>query len=201
MQTDFAFNAERLWRICKRCVLTMDTLDGKTMTNYGFATAMLLLGTAAQESNFKWERQRSPKWDGAVGGFSKWQVEVSSIMQTRDGLRDVRLERALSLVFNDPKATGDSLVKVPIDQLLWALKFEDNDHLGVLFAREHYRRVPAPIPVSMNGLASANQIGQLAKYWKNYYNTSLGSGTVEQFQKNYYNYCACVIEPEAVQFK
>lgn len=195
MQSDFSFNAERLWRICKRCVLTMDTLDGKTMTNYGFATAMLLLGTAAQESNFKWERQRSPKWDGAVGGFSKWQVEVSSIMQTRDGLRDVRLERALRLVFNDPKATADSLVKVPIDQLLWALKFEDNDHLGVLFAREHYRRVPAPIPVHPD---LSTQIVQLSRYWKQYYNTPLGAGTEAQFYTNFDNYCRAIVEPEVM---
>jgi hypothetical protein len=198
MQTDFAFNAERLWRICKRCVLTMDTLDGKTMTNYGFATAMLLLGTAAQESNFKWERQRSPKWDGAVGGFSKWQVEVASIMQTRDGLRDARLERALCLVFNDPKATGDSLRYVSIDQLLWALKIEDNDHLGVLFAREHYRRVSEPIPVHPD---LSTQIVQLGRYWKQYYNTTLGSGTEAQFYTNFDNYCREIVEPEAIQFK
>jgi hypothetical protein len=197
MQTDFAFNAERIWRICKRCVFVMDTPDETTFTKYNFATAMLLFGTAAQEGNLRWERQRSPTWNGEVGGFSKWQVELGSIQATRNGLRGRdhadRLKRAIKLIFNDPNATGEWLTAAPVSQLLWALRMEDNDHLGVLFAREHYKRVPAAIPISPTGVTSYDQIQLIANYWKKYYNTFLGAGTPDQFYDNYKKYCASVV--------
>lgn len=195
--TEFQFNAERIWRICKRCVFVMDTPDETTFTKYNFATAMLLFGTAAQEGNLRWERQRSPTWNGAVGGFSKWQVELGSIQAARNGLRGSdhadRLKRAIKLIFNDPHATGEWLTDAPVSQILWALRMEDNDHLGVLFAREHYKRVPEAIPVCNTSIVQSLEIQRLADYWKEYYNTAFGAGTLDQFYNNYNKYCAPVV--------
>ena len=185
---DFEFNAQRIWRICKRCVTIMD--EPRDFGSYNLATAMLLFGTAAQESSLRWERQRSPTWDGKVGGFSKWQLEKESIGRTMRTLRGINprslklRQRAVRQIFNDPKATDTWIMEVNIDQLLWALRMEDNDHLGVMLAREHYRRVPDLIPTA-NGFQE--QIDLLAVYWKNYYNTYLGAGTPEQFCNSFKN--------------
>jgi hypothetical protein len=42
--------------------------------------------------------------------------------------------------------------------------------------RIHYLRVPAPIPDTLNGQA---------EYWKMYYNTPAGAGTVEEYKQNW----------------
>lgn len=43
--------------------------------------------------------------------------------------------------------------------------------------RVHYRRVRAPLP-------AAGDIEGQAKYWKRYYNTELGKGTVEEYMRS-----------------
>ena len=52
------------------------------------------------------------------------------------------------------------------------LVFKSNLLLQILIARIHYIRFPEAIP-------SYTDIQRLAEYWKKYYNTSLGKGTVE----------------------
>ena len=159
-----------------------------TDLQYRKATAMLLLGTAAQESNFVWERQRTPTWDGDVGGFSKWQVEKASISHTlfdltsRTNLRD-RYDRITQFLFADPKATNN-WAHLPLETFLWMLRLNDNDYLGVMFAREHYRRRPEPIPYAVEDQAA---------YWKEFYNTSAGAGTVEEYVHNWQRYCEEVV--------
>lgn len=54
-----------------------------------------------------------------------------------------------------------------------------NSKLAIVFCRLHYLRVPAPLPETIEGYAV---------YWKKYYNTNLGKGTVGQFIKNYQKY-------------
>lgn len=48
--------------------------------------------------------------------------------------------------------------------------------LGAIMCRIHYLRSPGGIPMAL-----ADQ----AKYWKKYYNTYLGKGTVEEYIKHY----------------
>jgi len=68
---------------------------------------------------------------------------------------------------------------------LYALGFDEgalefcllsNIGLQAAFCRLHYRRVPSALP------AADNLEGQ-ARYWKKYYNTYLGKGTVEHFME------------------
>ena len=68
---------------------------------------------------------------------------------------------------------------------LYSLGFDDgtlefcllsNIGLQAAFCRLHYRRVPSALP-SMDNLE--NQ----AKYWKKYYNSDLGKGTVKHFME------------------
>lgn len=58
------------------------------------------------------------------------------------------------------------------EELEWDLR------LAIIFARLRYRVVPDPLP-------RADVIESLAEYWKQYYNTVHGAGTVEEFVKNY----------------
>jgi len=52
-----------------------------------------------------------------------------------------------------------------------------NLRYAVAFVRIQYYRVPAALP--------ENNVDSLARYWKKYYNTPKGRGTVAEFKKNY----------------
>jgi len=60
-------------------------------------------------------------------------------------------------------------------------ELEYNLKLAILLARLRYRIVKEPLP-------DANNEEGLARYWKKYYNTPLGKGTIEQFINNYKKY-------------
>lgn len=169
--------AKRIWRICLECATTVHGLRPPN-SRYANAAAELLFGTACQESGIEWERQRSPKWDGTVGGFSKWQLEHGSIdasittLCNKDDLR----KNATLFLFRDPKASGTWPLSIGTQVILWAMRLDDNDKIGALFARMHYFRVPAHIPYDITGQA---------EYWKRYYNTVAGAGTVEQYMHSW----------------
>ena len=68
---------------------------------------------------------------------------------------------------------------------LYALGFDDgtlefcllsNIGLQAAFCRLHYRRVPSALPKS-------GDLKSQAEYWKKYYNSSLGKGTVKHFME------------------
>jgi len=58
-------------------------------------------------------------------------------------------------------------------------QLEYNLKYAIAFCRLHYLRVPYPIP---------SDIMDIAKYWKEHYNTYKGKGTVEQFINHYKKY-------------
>lgn len=62
------------------------------------------------------------------------------------------------------------------DDLYWNLGYQ------VCMCRVHYLRQPGALP-------NATDINGLAAYWKKYYNTYLGKGTVAEAIHNYYKYC------------
>jgi len=192
MESEFSFNKKRIWRLCLKCAWALDcdpkvTKDWRDVVAipYRFATAKLLFGTAAQESALRWERQRSPRWDGKVGAFSKWQLEQASIMATLNGLKRKpgRLAKATMFLFDDTHATTD-WASLPLDTILWMLRMNDNDYLGVLLCREHYRRISSPIPSDLEGQA---------RYWKQFYNTIAGKGTIVEYLANWERYCAATV--------
>ena len=68
---------------------------------------------------------------------------------------------------------------------LYALGFDEgtlefcllsNVGLQAALCRLHYRRVPSPLP-------KAGDLEAQAKYWKEFYNTRLGKGTIEHFME------------------
>lgn len=55
-----------------------------------------------------------------------------------------------------------------VEALTW------NDRLAVCMTRYHYKRVVEPLP-------AVDDLKGMARYWKKYYNTPMGAGTVEGF--------------------
>jgi hypothetical protein len=60
-------------------------------------------------------------------------------------------------------------------------QLEGNLLYQIAIARIHYLRVPKPLP-------AAGDVAAMAAYWKKYWNTHLGDGTVEEFAANYRKY-------------
>lgn len=54
---------------------------------------------------------------------------------------------------------------------------------AIIMSRMHYMRIPSALP-------EASNIDGHAKYWKKYYNTYLGSGTVAKAKAKYRKYVA-----------
>ncbi len=65
-------------------------------------------------------------------------------------------------------------LKVEIDLIEWEM-LAYSPFLALLFTRLKYKLIPEEIPVT---------IEDRAKYWKKYYNTILGAGTIEHYLKN-----------------
>jgi hypothetical protein len=55
----------------------------------------------------------------------------------------------------------------------------NNDRLAISMCRVHYLRVREAIPGNLEGWA---------RYWKKYYNTYKGKGTIEEYIKNFNRY-------------
>ena len=122
------------------------------------AAVNLLLGTAAQESAF---------------GTYLRQINgpALGIFQMEDGTFEWLREK-----YNHETTPSIGSVRFAEFEML-----EYDLWLAILFARLRYRVVPALLP-------AAEDIRGLAEYWKQYYNTPAGRGTVEQFEKNYTKY-------------
>ena len=124
----------------------------------GHAAVELLYYTGLAESGYRVTKQ--------VGGpaLGYWQMEPetyadiwSNFLAHRPELRgDV-----LGLIGTEP-------VQASMDML------ETNHRYACALARVHYLRVPAPLPPS-------GELASQAAYWKEYYNTVKGKGSVEHF--------------------
>ena len=122
------------------------------------AAAQLLLGTAIKESgNLKHRKQ--------IGGpaLSFFQVEPESHQDIWDNYLKFRPQL---------KAFVISLMTKPNANKLQEL--ENNESYAAAMARIKYQRCPEKLP-------SFNDLDAIARYWKKYYNTPLGKGTVKGF--------------------
>jgi hypothetical protein len=122
-------------------------------------------------------------WALSYGGFSLWQLEEPSIYYSMIWLTSHQeaCVRAGQWIFNDPNAPANWPHYFPTEAILWTLRCADGDRLGVLLVRLHYMRVPTSIPETVEAQA---------EYWKRWYNTLGGKGTVAQYLENWERYCA-----------
>lgn len=120
----------------------------------------LLMGTAAQESHLgKYRKQIGG--GPALGIFQMEPATFNDIVKNY-----LRFKPGLTV-----KIEGVARVC-----RFHAEDIENNDLLAICMARVHYLRVSEAIPSDVEGMA---------RYWKKYYNTPLGKGTVEEFISNY----------------
>jgi hypothetical protein len=126
------------------------------------AAEMLLMGTAAQESNLRATRQ--------VGGpaLGYFQMEPDTYNDCWTNFLNFRPALAAKVLAVRTAAGAAS-----------AADLETDHKYAAAMARVRYMRVAAPIPTDPK---------QIAAYWKLYYNTPLGAGTVEDFIANWNRY-------------
>lgn len=125
----------------------------------------LLLGTAAVESNFVYRRQ--------IGGgpaVGLWQMETDTARDIFDNYLRYRYLRYCD-VMGLRCANWDKSFRLPRRWWLWWV-LQRNDRFACGMARVHYLRVPAAIP---------DTVEEQAQYWKEFYNTSAGAGTVDKY--------------------
>lgn len=128
------------------------------------AAEALLLGTACQESNFRWIAQ--------VGGgpaLGLWQCEpatmldcFSNFLAYRTALRDAVLSFAFPGMDRSQQLSG-------------------NVFFACAVARAQYFRAPEPLP-------AATDVAGLARYWKLRWNSPAGAGTEAQFIANWQSF-------------
>ncbi len=120
----------------------------------------LILGTAAQESQFSYLHQKGP--GPALGLFQCEPATYNDIVRT-ELKEDAKLrQRVLSTLLYD--------FIPPPEALIYNLR------LAVIICRLHYLRCPGEIPNTLQGQA---------EYYKKYYNTPIGAATVDQYIDNY----------------
>jgi hypothetical protein len=130
------------------------------------AADALVLGTAMHESHLKYTRQ--------IGGpaLGYFQMEPATHLDIHKNF----------LAYNKPLKEQIMLFLrysykdvPPAEELVVSHKY------AAAMCRAHYLRVKAPLP-AFDPLA-------LAQYWKKYYNTALGKGTIEQALPHFEEAC------------
>lgn len=123
---------------------------------------MLVFGTGVQESRYRFIRQLG---GGPARGF--WQMEpathadiYANFLAHRTALR----AKVMALAAQAP---------MPLHRQL-----ESNALYAAAMCRVHYFRVKEPLPTSPGDYEG------LGRYWRQYYNTPLGKGTVDAFVRN-----------------
>ena len=139
---------------------------------YSDKAHVLLLGTALAESHLDYVQQFN---GGPARGY--FQMETA----THDDIWDHFLEFRPEL-----SAKVRALL---IEALPRGVQLEGNSYYAAAMARVHYMRVREHLPNADNPLA-------MAQYWKTYYNTELGAGTVEKALPAFDLASKCVLEGE-----
>jgi len=142
--------------------LTLDMYDGMFLCSP--AAVNLIMGTIAHESLMgKYRKQ--------INGPARGIIQMEPA--TERDIWNNYLKYKLYLRSSITKHTGISAPD--------PVQMENNDPYAIIMCRVHYLRVPAKLP-------PADDIRALALYWKKYYNTPLGKGTVKKFMNDYRKY-------------
>lgn len=134
---------------------------------YAESVARLLMGTAAAESLLKYRRQIGFSMENPNGAWGLWQTEQHAVA---DSVRYLARRRdVLAAAMRFAPSVSEAMCAGALPRLHM---IRDDDRLACLFARLHYLRVAEAVPDDLRGQAG---------YWKRYYNTRAGKGTVEGY--------------------
>ncbi len=137
----------------------------QAMNRWSLPAEMLLMGTAAQESHLIYTRQL-----GGGPALGYFQMEPATHDDCWTNYIDYRASLR-SLILSIRTATGTPQ----------ASEMETDHKYAAAMCRVRYLRAPASLPSSARDLAA---------YWKLYYNTPLGAGSVSEFISNWNIYLA-----------
>lgn len=126
------------------------------------AAVQLILATGRQESHLAYLRQLGN--GPALGIFQMEPATHDDIWNNYLAYRDELADNVRSL------AIGTKQIPDPTQMV-------GNLFYAAAMCRVHYLRVPEPLP-------AADDLAGQAQYWKTYYNTELGRGTVDEFIAN-----------------
>ncbi len=138
----------------------------KAMGMYSASAVNLLLGTAIQESKLTYLKQI----DGPAMGIYQmeenthidlWENYINNKYKINNVLEDMFGE-TISWTYDNFMLYGDL-------------------NYATALARTHYWRRPEPLP-------DKDDVEGLAKYWKKFWNTEKGKGTIAQFILHYNEY-------------
>lgn len=135
----------------------------------------LIMGTAAHESHLG-DYIKQVGGGPAMGIF---QMEPATLNDCYVNYLDYPGRAELKAKVDGFLATQPALSDGTPDK---AGQLASNLAYATAMCRIRYYRAPAAMP------ADANDVNALAAYWKQYYNTPLGAGTVEQFVADYNRY-------------
>jgi len=149
-------NKHQLWDLMTRVILSFDN------RMYSQAAINLMMGTSAQEMHLGVYLRQT----GGGPGRGIFSMEKNTEL---DIWKNYLVSRQ-PLVFKLAEIAGGSYMS--------EFSLEGNIPYQIIMARLHYWRVKEP-------LADADDIEGHGRYWKKYFNTEAGKGTVEQFVENY----------------
>ncbi len=134
---------------------------------------LLIAGTIAQESGGKYLKQLG---NGPALGI----VQMEPATYKDIWMNYLKYRSSLSLKVSVLASKKDTKPHFPNEsELISNLSF------AVAMCRVHYRRVTEPLPVIDDFASFAGFVEALGKYWKQYYNTHQGAGTVQEFIDNF----------------
>ena len=148
-------------QILKVIKSTLKKLDAKY---YSDQAVDLIYNTGLVESNYQYLQQLE---DGPARGFFQMEPNTAhDISKNYLCFRPKLLTKIEEVCFLNPYVIPNA------DKKELAYLLETNIAFSILMCRMHYRRVPKPLPYTLEDQAI---------YWKAYYNSHLGKGTVEKF--------------------
>ena len=144
---------------------------------YSLAAENLLMGTCAQESNLG---SYIVQINGPARGIFQMEPAThddiyKNYLQYRHDLRELIVDMGSFKMYKLMDDNGD------YDDAQDSLT--GNLYYAAAMCRVHYYRVPMAMP-------PADNVHQLANYWKMFYNTPEGKGTESEFIHNYNRYVA-----------
>lgn len=136
----------------------------KSVGLYSNDVADLIMGTAAQESHLG--RYIAQINGPALGIYQMEPATHDDIVNNYLSYRESLSDKILSVC---------GISGFSSERLLWDLKY------STIMCRMHYFRVPESLPICEN-------VPAMAMYWKKYYNTLSGKGSVNEFISNFNKY-------------
>lgn len=141
----------------------------KLITLWSPAAENLILGTAGQESKMG----TYLKQIGTGPALGIYQMEPATHKDLWDSFLRFRPEIRKLII---PLLSNNN-INIDPQEMVFNLAY------ATAMARLKYKRVKEALPAT-------DDIDGLANYWKQYYNTPEGAGTVEEFKANYQRYVA-----------